>query len=78
MPCAIFRRTPLGVNVGVEGELMPKVEVNGKLHRRLEAMATNGMTVEMLVNRAIDHYLNAQTGGSHRGPNVRILPKQTK
>lgn len=54
---------------------MPKVELSATLHDRLEAIVTNAMTVEMLVNRAVDSYIHGKAVGSRRGPSPRILAK---
>jgi hypothetical protein len=54
---------------------MPKVELNPALYLRLEALATKTSTVEMMVNRAVDEYLQARVGSQQKGPSVRISPK---
>jgi hypothetical protein len=54
---------------------MPKVELNAALFLRLEALTSKTATIEMLVNRAVDEYLQARLGTQKRGPSVRIPPK---
>ena len=57
-----------------QGSRMPKVELNATVYDRLNAIATNTMTVEMLVNRAVDDYLKTRAEGSPKNP-PRIHPK---
>jgi hypothetical protein len=52
---------------------MPKVELIATLYDRLNAIATNTMTVEMLVNRAVDDYLKTRAEGSPKGPNPDFI-----
>ena len=54
---------------------MPKVELNARLYSRLGVLTTSTMTVEMLVNRAVDEYLRAKMGSLQKGPQVRIPPR---
>ena len=55
---------------------MPKVELNATLYLRLEALATKTTTVEMMVNRAVDAYLQAYVGPNWRGAPPSIPPKR--
>jgi len=53
---------------------MPKLEFSPTQYR-LEALATKTTTVEMMVNRAVDAYLQVQTGPQKKGPRIQIPPK---
>ena len=54
------------------GSNMPKVELIAKLYNPLEALATKELTVEMLVNRAVDEYVKAKMGEPPKGPGLRF------
>ena len=55
---------------------MPKVELSPTLYQRLEALATKTDTVEMMVNRAVDEYIQARVGPTRKGASLRIPPRR--